>query len=401
MLVTLVVILAVVASANGKTCSGRGGCDCDCSWVTSAACKNDDGSCCWGCCCSTAAPTPQPPARPPGPTPPPGPAPSHSQYCPSARDLVVGYGSPNIFDGGWSQTGGGATATKASFNLLGGSVEYDIDLSKTKTGINANIYSIGPSGISRTTGFTQNNYCDGSKPAGSSWCTEVDWIESNGNCGGATALHTVPGPGTNGCTAWGCKTEYSYNGVSSFHMKVTFGTDGTWTTYRDGKVISGSSLSPKMLASDIATLVKSYSTQGAVIYSSQWQGWVPMESCGTSGNLASSTFKISNLRITGTVLQGPTPTTCKTTPATPTPPAISLQACQASCASKPGCTGSLQSVGGKSTCVCTCPTATPQMCGVSTTGKYPCVVPKGVCDKTGKCKTSYSSWATAKTCAPC
>ena len=76
-----------------------------------------------------------------------------SQYCPSANDIVAAYGSPNIFNGGWSITGGGAAATKASFNLLGGSVEYDIDLSHANTGVNANIYTISPTGISGWTGF--------------------------------------------------------------------------------------------------------------------------------------------------------------------------------------------------------------------------------------------------------
>ena len=314
MLVTLVSILAVAASANlvdaknatSIYCSGRGGCTCDCSWANPNSCQHDDGSCCYGCCCS-APPVPPPPG--PGPGPGPGPSPGGSQYCPSANDIVAAYGSPNIFNGGWSITGGGAAATKASFNLLGGSVEYDIDLSHANTGVNANIYTISPTGISGWTGFNQGNYCDGAKTGGD-WCVEVDWIESNGNCGGQTTLHTVAGSWGSGCNAGGCANSYTYNGASSFHMKVTFGTDGSWTTCRDWDCISMLNLSPMPGGSDVATLVKYYSGVGAVIYSSQWQGWVPVASCGGGGDLQSSSFKISNLRIIGTVVQGPTPTAC-------------------------------------------------------------------------------------------
>ena len=80
------------------------------------------------------------------------------------------------------------------------------------------------------------------------------------------------------------------------------------------------------------------------------------------------------------------------------------QQCDAQCAKVgPACTGAMQSVVGKSTCVCSCPTAKPQMCGSSTTGKYPCV--GGVCyspaDGKDMCKTSTLKTAVPKTCVPC
>ena len=279
-------------------CDGRGGCYCDCSWANSDTCKNDDGSCCFGCCCGS-SPTPTP-------TPTPGP---QETYCPSAGDLTVAYGSAQLFDQGWTVNGGGAAATKAAFNLLGGSVEFDIDVSNVRTGVNANIYTISPTGVG-SGGFNQNNYCDGAKPAGSSWCVEVDWIESNGNCGGQTTLHDIPGPGSNGCTAWGCASSYHYNGRSSFHMKISYGADGQWTTVRDGQTISPYSLSPSPSGSDWGTVAQQYSQRGAVIYSSEWTGWVPVQDCGTSGDLGSSSFTVKNLQITGSVVQGPTPRKC-------------------------------------------------------------------------------------------
>jgi len=221
---------------------------------------------------------------------------------------VVAYGTPQLKDQGWTVQGNGGVATKSAFNLLGGFVEFDIDLSSVSTGVNANIYTISP-GIG-SAGYVGSNYCDGAdndKP----WCVEVDWIESNGNCGGATTLHTKAGPGNNGCTSWGCRASYHYNGRTSFHMRIEHGEDGSWTTIRDGQVINAGTMSPTPGGNDWAVLRSAYQEKGAVIYSSEWQGWVPVEDCGTSGNLPGSHFSISNLKIKGSVVQGPTPRACE------------------------------------------------------------------------------------------
>merc|ERR1712150_127853 len=61
-------------------------------------------------------------------------------------------------------------------------------------------------------------------------------------------------------------------------------------------------------------------THGAVIYSSQWQGWVPGDWCGNSGDLGSSVYTVKNLKITGKVVQGPEPKRCNPLPPAPTPP---------------------------------------------------------------------------------
>jgi len=290
-----VVLLAfVLATANAANyCADRGGCTCDCSWATTEKCRLDDRSCCWGCCCGG---TPTPPG-PPG---------DLSLYCPSANDLTVAYGSPNLFDQGWSISGGGGVATKSAFNLLGGYVEYDIDISGVPTGVNANIYTVSPR--IGGDGFRQDNYCDGAA-SGDKFCLEVDWIESNGNCGGATTLHTIEGPG-NGCTAWGCSNTYHYNGRTSFHMRIDYGYDGQWTTTRDGQEIGPYSFSPSPQGSDWGILKGFYESKGAVIYSSQWTGWVPVSDCGTWGDLGSAYFSIKNLKVYGSVVQGPTPRGC-------------------------------------------------------------------------------------------
>jgi hypothetical protein len=93
-------------------------------------------------------------------------------------------------------------------------------------------------------------------------------------------------------------------------MKVTYDANGVWTTTRNGQVISPSSLHPTPSNSDWETLVHYYNTRGAVIYSSQWVGWVPVQDCGKSGDLSTSSFNVKNLRITGTLVQGPEPKLC-------------------------------------------------------------------------------------------
>lgn len=120
--------------------------------------------------------------------------------------------------------------------------------------------------------------------------------------------------GNDGCTAWGCRNSYTYNGKASFHMQVLFGTDGTWTTIRDGQKIGGGSLSPAVGRDDWDVLKATYASKGGVLYSSEWVGWVPVtDQCGGNagdGPLGASHFTVSNLKVTGSVVQGPQPRKC-------------------------------------------------------------------------------------------
>lgn len=294
---------------NGDSCGGDG-CNDPTSWCSKSK-ENCEGNC-KGHFCPAGGPSPP---SPPTPTPSPSPPspPGHFQWCPSADDLTISYTvpghTPQLQNQGYTISGGGGVATKSAFNLLGGAVEFDIDFSGVHTGVNANIYTISPT-IHKASGFNISDYCDGAKSDKSQWCLEVDWIESNGDCGGATTLHTVFGPGYPGCTAWGCRSSYHYNGKSSFHMRIEHAADGTWTTTRDGQVISWGSLSPSAGASDAGVIKSFMETKGAVIYSSLWTGWVPVEDCGKTGDLGSSHFSVKNLKINGAVVQGPTPTAC-------------------------------------------------------------------------------------------
>lgn len=246
---------------------------------------------------------------------------STERFCPSTNDIKKIYGSDasmsnvDIYNQGWTVHGNGGVATKAAFNLNGGTVEFDIDFGNVDTGVNANIYTISPQ-------FSGSEYNDGDHCDGAEndlpWCLEVDWTESNGHCGGATTLHTKPGEGDDGCTAWGCRVNYHFNGVSQYHMKIQYGSDGSWQTYMNGNLLNDWNIQP---GGDAWNVIKSaHESTGAVIYSSEWTGWVPVDDCGTSpGDLGGSSFSVSNLVVEGSVVQGPEPTRCSGPQPTPGP----------------------------------------------------------------------------------
>lgn len=242
------------------------------------------------------------------------------EYCPTAEDLTWAYSPENIkiVDQGWTNTGGGGAATKSTFNLNGGYVEYDIDFSEVKTGVNANLYTVAPTVSGKFYNHTLD-YCDG-QGANQGFCCEMDFIESNGNCGGATTWHAFPGGGSDRCTAWGCASDYMYNGKAKFHMKIQYDSNGSPTVFRDGAQMTGFNPSPQ--SQDMAVFKRSHEEKGAVIVSTMWVGWVPEDQCGGSSGeseLEASKFSVTNLKISGSVVQGPTPAECGAPVPSPTP----------------------------------------------------------------------------------
>jgi len=242
-------------------------------------------------------------------------------YCPSSNDLMVAYGdNVQLTNQGWTVNGGGAAATKTAFNLNDGYVEYDMDVSRSNSGVIPNIYSISPSGLGGGGYDTDDKYCDGAENE-RPWCIEMDWMESNGGCGGATTWHTIAGHDSDGCTAYGCRIS-SHHNSPTFHMKVSYDGSGNPTVMKDGQIQSGFSPAPE---GGFAGKVRSaHASTGAVVYSSQWtSAWVPPpDDCpgsGGNGDLPGSSFSISNLRISGSVVQGPEPTRCSGPQPTPGP----------------------------------------------------------------------------------
>merc|ERR1712087_611342 len=158
----------------------------------------------------------------------------------------------------------------------------DMDLTGAHAKVNNNFYVTFPS--------TVGHYCDS---GGTGGCAELDFTENNGNCMGSTTFHKDPNGGDKGGT--------QYTGGIGSHVHVLAewnqGGDTLSVTVNDHHY------------SGIGNPGNELKANGAVLFSSQWTGWVP-GNCGGDGNLGASTFSVSNLKIKGTVVQGPEPTRC-------------------------------------------------------------------------------------------
>lgn len=278
--------------------SGVFGGDCDCSWTHGGSdCGQDDGSVCWKECCGSPSPSPTPSPTPSGPA---------VEYCPDPatdfQEEVEGGASGSVqwTRDGWTITGQRRVSSRASFDFSGGGVEWDFDLSGAHNGVNNNFYVTYPweenCGVSC--------YCDsgGNHDSQGRGCAELDWTENNGNCYQSTHWHD-PEDGSDG-SGYGGDGGISAN----IHGSAKYSDDGSSATIQIG--------SNNYPGNGQTHAMKTY---GAVIYSSQWVGWVPGDWCGNSGDLGSSVYTIKNLKITGKVVQGPEPKRCNPLPPTPPP----------------------------------------------------------------------------------
>lgn len=277
-----------------KHCTARGGCDCDCAWANSSTCGTDDGSCCWGCCCDT-SPTPPPTPKPPQPPTPP--SPGLEDFCPDpSNDFQLeeepgAVGTLTWSSSGWTIQGQRRVSSKASFNMAGGGyIEWDMELSGAHGNVNNNFYLTYPNHPN----CGKACYCDsgGSAPG----CAEMDLTENNGNCWQATTWHPDPsGADHNGEAQEGAIT-------TNMHFKAQWDASGDALTVNvGGNTHSGNGL---------ASLMKQF---GGVVYSSQWQGWVPGGGRCGNGDLGSSVYTVKNLKVRGAVVQGPRPRLCNAT----------------------------------------------------------------------------------------
>jgi hypothetical protein len=149
-------------------------------------------------------------------------------------------------------------------------------------GVNNNFYITFPSSV--------GNYCDS---GGTGGCAELDFAENNGNCISATTFHTDPNGGDKD------GTQYTGHISSNVHVRAEWNSGGDQLSVTvNGNHYSG-----------VGNPGNELKSRGAVLYSSQWTGWVP-GNCGGDGNLGASTFSVSNLKIQGTVIQGPEPRKC-------------------------------------------------------------------------------------------
>jgi hypothetical protein len=246
----------------------------------------------------------------------------HELYCPGASQFHIENGDVEFKHGGFSMTGDARVSSKTSWNLLGGYVEFDMDTTQTQPGIISTFYTTSP----EEANCGMACYCDINSAVRP--CLEMDLVENNGNCVLATTTHTHATDGVSGnrnCDKWGCASKTPLPGTP-VHMKGVFAEDGTLSVYLDG--VANNKYSPVPSDASNAVVAATMKRIGAVIVSSQWysSGWVPgKDDCpaGTKENLASSFFLISNLRVNGTVKNGPEPPKCASLPSSASTAVIS------------------------------------------------------------------------------
>lgn len=199
-------------------------------------------------------------------------------------------------------TGSGGVHGRTSFNLLGGYISFDMDTSAAHVNVNNNFYTTSPDQCC--------SYCD-IQPNGSPQCMEMDIIENNGGCVAQTTWHTWPNKNGD-CDEDGCWGSMHLPG-GRFSVNATFASDGWMTVYINGKENAVTNPVPSQNAKNYVAQIMA--SKGAMIQSTQWQGWVPPGNCGSNGDLASSVFAVSNVTVYGSVVQGVTPTLCGAGPA--------------------------------------------------------------------------------------
>merc|ERR1712070_1145633 len=304
-------------------------------WLKSAVGPaRDDG--CGGCVTSgTIGDSPSPS--------PPGPDTGVVEYCPDPatdfnEEVESGaQGTVTWTNDGWSIRGQRRVSSKAAFDFSGGGVTWDMDLSQAHNGVNNNFYVTYP--YEENCGISC--YCDsgGNHDSQGRGCAELDWTENNGGCYQATTWHDDesggdgPGYGGNGGLGGGIVSMSAQYSSDGSHVDINIGGNQNGGNGQSGSMKS----------------------RGAVIYSSQWVGWVPGD-CG-GGDLGSSVYAVKNLKITAKVVQGPEPRRCHplTTPAPAPSPSSS-------------CAGSTLKE-----CVHACPTDTFSDCIECCSEKFPSI----------------------------
>lgn len=222
---------------------------------------------------------------------------SAEMYCLTQSDFDSG-GNIQWTNEGFSMTGSGGVHGKHAFNLLGGYVQFEIDTSNAQGGVNNNFYTSSPD----QSYFP--SYCDIQQNS-SPQCMEMDIVENNGNCLAQTTWHTWPNHNGD-CDEGGCWAQQYISGKRT--MKAAFSSDGWMTTTTNGQRIYITNPTPSNNAKNY--IAQQMAAKGVQFHSTQWVGWVPAGNCPDSKNVDASTFSVSNVIVSGTLVQGSGATKC-------------------------------------------------------------------------------------------
>ena len=261
------------------------------------------------------------------------------------------YGNVTIGNNGLSISGGGRASSEYSWNLLGGSISFDVNLSNVNDLVNATGYLVFPHN-------KDSYYCDITYPAYGppcSSCLEIDILETNGKNAISTTWHTYNS--TNkvekcqtsdsfkkndincsdcNCSQDGCyqpiylnnnwykTSKCSLNGAidgsiinykKPFTLYTTFTDECEMTTYiiqnnTKLKIFNNKeyylSSGPHPNNHDQKRLKNVMQQYGAVFVMSQWQGWSPFSNyCSNQpkGDINTSKYTVSNIKYVGIKVQ--------------------------------------------------------------------------------------------------
>ena len=208
-------------------------------------------------------------------------------------------------------------------NLLGGSIEWDVDLSEHECGCIAAFYLVSMPGKDQNGDLWMDTdgygYCDANQVSGN-FCPEFDMMEAN-KYSFATTPHMCEEPDENGfyhacdgdghCNqniydvlAWdgyGPGEDYKINTERPFHVKVSFDTDeaGVFSTFTT--TMSQNGRSQSMTAHDCpwARNMTKDLKNGMGLVVSNWAGnasWLWHDRC--SGQCPMVPLTISNIKVT-------------------------------------------------------------------------------------------------------
>jgi hypothetical protein len=217
-------------------------------------------------------------------------------------------------------------------NLLGGSVEFDVDLSLANCGCIAAFYLVGAPGKDQNGNYWNTDgyyYCDGNQ-VGGNYCPEFDIMEAN-QWAVQTTPHSCSSPSASGfysscdragsCwqnnisqldySAYGPGSGFRINTLKPFHMKLEFRTNGdqldsfvnTMSQGAQSVSMTGNCASNAQMSADLAN--------GMAFAISNWStldNWLWKDRCTASACNASQILW-SNISIkTGSVGPSPSPT---------------------------------------------------------------------------------------------
>ena len=241
-----------------------------------------------------------------------------------------GIGIPHNTRGYFSETPNASPENFFTPNLLGGSVEYDVDLSQMECGCIAAFYTVSMPGKDDSGNYWWSTdswgYCDANQVAGN-WCPEFDLMEAD-KWSWATTAHHCDAPSDKGhyynCDrgglglnivdqlswdAYGPGDNYQINTYKEFHAKVEFNADSSGNFSSFSTTFSQEGRTQVMSADSSYYGMGSDIANGMGLVISNWGGdasWLWKDRCSGSCNWPE--LSIKNIKVTtGSVTPGPSP----------------------------------------------------------------------------------------------